>query len=316
MKPIPFWQATSLMKRLDSDIVIIEANEQLINKLPRQKAVVMPPYIHLLLDVRGTWEEVKARFRDSVRYEFRLTRKYGYTYRISHGAADFEHFYHEMYLPTMNDRHGQFVSAMSKVEAEIYFKYGFLFLIEREGRWVAASLCYPQQKMLSFILLGVLNADRQLLKEGVIGALNVLRLEWANQQGYETVNFLGSDPFLQSGTFQFKRKWGARITVPEHENKRIWLKIRRTSPAVSQFLKDNPAIIIDVKRALQGFIVADDLAQVSDEERAEWQKKYATPGLENLLVYTITSLVDDSTHKTVPDPVSIWNPATNPVYTP
>lgn len=317
MKRIPFWQCQSLMNRLDSDIVIVEAGKEFIDKLPAQKAIIMPPSVQFVLDIRGTWDEVKARFHDTViRNEFRLAYKRNYTFRVSHNLSDFEHFYHQMYLPTMQERHGEYQSVMAEDEAAVYFQHGFLFFVEKEGQSVAAGLCCPHKKNLNFVIVGVLNGDKSLMKERVLGILNVLRIQWANQQGFEAVNLQGCAPLLQGGQLQYKRKWGGQMLVPTSERKRIYLKVRRMTPAVSQFLKDNPAIIIDEKRALHGFIVTDDLAQVSAEDRTEWQKKYATPGLENLLVYTVADLVDDSLPKTVSGPVSIWNPQTNPGITP
>jgi hypothetical protein len=141
------------------------------------------------------------------------------------------------------------------------------------------------------MIMGVINGDQQLMKEGAVGALYSLRIQWANQQGYKAVNFLGSDPHLASGLFKYKRKWCATIKVPPHLHRQIWITIRRNTPAVSQFFKENPFVVVDKSGKLHGLIVVDDPHNVSAETRQEWEKRYATPGLSSLCVRSINDFV-------------------------
>jgi hypothetical protein len=288
------WQIDKMTALPDSDILIVEAGKWLVDKLPQQKAIVIPSYVHLLLDVQGPWEEVEShlRRRKSARSEMRLVHKYGYEYEISHREDDFQTFYRDMYLPSVKPRHKEFASPMSKELAYQHFRNGLLFLVKRNGQCVCGNLCRVQQKTLFLVLGGILNADERLMKEGALGATDYLNIRWASQNGFETVNFLVTEPFLGSGVFQYKRKWGSRVAIPSNEKKRIWLKVRRLTPAVAQFLKDNPAIVLGENDTLQGLIVTDDPASVSAEDKEEWQKKYATPGLDSLLIRSVADFID------------------------
>jgi len=294
MGRIPFWRYDELAYPPSSDVVIVEATRHLIRRLPRQNAVVLPQYVHHILDVRGDWQDVRGRFRKSTRQELRLTRKYGYRYEVSHDDRDFEFFYRDMYLPTMKIRHGDLASPMPVSEAHQIFRHGFLFLVKRDGRRVCGSLCHVERDTIRYMIMGVIDGDGQIMREGAVGALNCLRIQWANQQGYKAVNFLGSGiPRLNGGMFQHKRKWGTAVSVPPHLHRQIWIGVRQNTPAVSRFLKDNPFVVVDKNGELHGLVVVDDLHNVSAKDKEEWKKRYGTPGLSSLLIRSLDHFAEE-----------------------
>jgi hypothetical protein len=163
-------------------------------------------------------------------------------------------------------------------------------LIKRDGRTVAGGLCRAQGEKVRFIYLGIANADRRLMKEHVIGALYISRLHWANQAGYQVADFLGCPPFMDMGVFQYKRKWGTTISTPSRLHKQIWFRFQRDTPAVRQFLKDNPCVTVDEKGDLHGLVLVDE-APVTPEMEAQYHKRYFTPGMKSLLISPVTDLL-------------------------
>jgi hypothetical protein len=292
-EPASVWHPDEVAYAPDSDIVIVAASARLIRRLPRQNAIILPLYVDHLLDIREDWGDVEKRLRRSrsIRSEFTSLQKYDYTYEISHDDRDFEIHYHTMYLPTMEKRHGEAAVVVSKEEAQQHFRRGCLFFVKRDGKIVAGCLCRAQGEKVRFIYLGIANADEQLMKEGVIGAMNVLRLRWANQVGYKTVDLLGCPPYLHMGVFQYKRKWGTTVSIPSRLHERVWFRFQRDTPAVRQFLQDNPCIVIDEKGDLQGLVVVDDMANVTSETEARYYKQYFTPGMKGLLVRSVADLL-------------------------
>lgn len=289
----PFW-ATNKLVNWPSDIVIVEAAKYLIGKLPDQNAIVLPRVVYHTVDVRGSWEEVRSRFRKNTRkYILRLIRKYGYEYELSHNDQDFEQFYHHMYLPTMNDRHGELSIPISINEAYRYFQSGCLFRIMREGEWVSGVVCHPEQKVLITDIHGVKNADVQLANEGATSATYYAAIQWANEHGFEAVGMVGSRPYLESGAFQHKRRWGSAVSIPSDLHKRIWIKIQCITPAASHFLVKNPFVVVDKDNRLHGLIVVDDPSNVPSETKTEWEDRYATPGLDSLLVRSVRSFAQE-----------------------
>ena len=284
-----------------SDIVIVEGTRHLIRTLPRQDALVLPQFVYHILDVRGDWQDVKSRFRKSVRHELRLTRKHGYQYEVSYDDRDFETFYRRMYLPTMKLRHGALASPMSFNRAYQHFRHGLLFFVKRDGQRVCGSVCYLDDDTVHFMILGVLDGSQELMREGAVGALYCLRVQWANERGYKAVNFLGSDPFPGDSLFRFKRKWGTAVSVPPHLHRQIWIGIRRNTPAVARFLKENPFIVVDGDGDLHGHIVVDDSRDVTPETVEEWEKRYVTPGMSDLLIRSVGSFAAESADGRGPD---------------
>ena len=293
---VPLWSLSQVAECLAGDLIIIEASNYLVDQLPRDHALVLPWWVDLVLDVQGEWEEVTQRFHGSVRgQDMRRVRKYGYEYEVSHRNEDFDLFYHKMYLPSMEARHGQLASPLPLAEAYQYFRRGWLFLIKRDGDYVAGCICFAQQGVVKFREIGVLNGDEQLMREGAQGAVYYAMVHWANKNSYNAVDFLGSWPYMSLGMFRYKRKWGSTVRLSALEHKRIWLKIQRFTPAVSEFLQKNPCIITAENGGLQGLIVTSDPHHITPGLRAEWRKLYETPGLENLLICTPENLVSLST---------------------
>jgi hypothetical protein len=307
IKRIPVWRCKEITD-LQSDLIVVEAAKHLIRRLPQQNAIITPEFVEHELGVSGEWEEVQRRLRKRMRDEIRLTRKYGYQYKISRNAQDFKKFYYDMYLPTVHSRHKDAASPMPLRQAFEYFRYGLLFLVERDGRRVCGLVCHLKHDTVRLMVMGIVNGDKQLLKEGAADALYYLLIQWANLHGYQAISFLGSGTRLNSGLFQYKRKWGTTISVSNTLHRQIWIKIQRNTPAAVQFLKDNPFVIIDRDGKLHGLIIVDDLHQVSAETREEWEKRYVTPGLSSLVVRSVSNLFEkpaDGHHSDLVIPIRI-----------
>jgi hypothetical protein len=290
------WRNVALANCREDDLVVVAGSKYLIRKLPRQNAIVLPFYVRMVLNVQGSWEDVRARIHKSVRKnELRLMRKYGYEYEISDREEDFDKFYHKMYMPTIKMRKGDLASPMSVREAYQYFRYGsLLHLIKRDGQHVAGGLSYVEGDLVRFRLMGMLNGDENLIREGALAGCYYAVVHWANREGHRSVVFGDCVPLLENGVFQYKRKWGGVVTYSDRVHKQVWIRVQRDTPPVRQFFKDNPFIIIDEHGQLQGLIVTDDPDNVPEAVKNEWNKKYATPGLGGLLIRSITDLFDGS----------------------
>jgi hypothetical protein len=94
--------------------------------------------------------------------------------------------------------------------------------------------------------------------------------------------------------FLYKRKWGSAASIsPESKNKLIWIRIQRDTPAVLQFLKDNPCVIIDEEGGLRVLMVTDDPDSVTSEEENRWHAQYVTPGMRGLRIRSVRELLDN-----------------------
>lgn len=288
---VPLWQSAELVRSSAGDIIIVEASKYLIRKLPRQNAITLPFRLQFTLDIRGKWQEIEERFHRNVRRNARKSQGYdSYEWEISQRQQDLEIFYHTMYLPTMHQRHGDLAVILPEEEAYELLRHGWLFLLKRNGVYVCGSLGYAQQDTVDFKEMGVLNGDLKLMNQGVVEAMNYLRIRWAYQEGYKWLSFGDNWPYL-SGIFRAKRKWGSIVSIPSYEHKQLWVRIQRCTPAVSEFLQKNPCVISDEQEKLYGLIVTPNLNSVTPQMGREWYKLYATPGLTDLLIRSPIDLI-------------------------
>jgi hypothetical protein len=291
---------TSALEDISSDLIILEASKYLTRQLPSKGAMRLPFRVQFILDLDGELQDVIERFRsDARRNDMRKAEKFGYGYEISHSAADLEMFYHEMYLPTMLKRHGDLAALLSKREAQQLQRHGWLFLTKRNGTYVSGGLCLERQGVFEFREMGVRDGDKQLMREGAVGAMNLLRICWAHQEGFRAVNFGDCWPFI-SGIFRSKRKWGAVVSAIPHEHKQIWIQVQRDTPAVSHFFESNPCVTIDASRELHGLIVTHNPDGVTPQVQERWQKLFATPGLKSLHICSVSDLMAGTKSYSIP----------------
>lgn len=288
------WRPGELIHPTPSDLTIIESGRYLIRKLPSQNTITLPFRVQFVLDIQGEWEEVEQRFHRKHRRNIRQAQRYNrYEYEISRREQDLKMFYHAMYLPTVQKKHGKLAAILPEREAYQLLRHGWFLLVKRDGVYVCGSLGHARQGIVEGKEMGVLSGDRQLMKEGVIDVMLYLIIRWAHQEGYQAFSFGDNWPYL-SGIFRAKRKWGAAVSIPSHEHKQIWIRIQRNTPAVSQFLESNPCVIVDSRGQLQGLIVTEDPDNVTPQTEAAWHKLYVTPGLSGLLVCSVTDLMEKS----------------------
>ena len=289
---VPVWSPGRLLDATTGDLAIVEASQYLIRQLPGQGAIRLPFRLRFVLDIQGDWEEIQQRFHRNLRDQIRKAGRYeGYEYEISQREEDLDMFYHSMYLPYVEKRHGKLAAILPEREAYQLLRHGWLFLVKRDGIHVCGSLGYARRGCVDFIEMGVLHANQQLMKDGVVEAMNYLRMRWAHQEGYKTLDLGGSWPYM-SGIFQAKRKWGATMGVAPHEQKQIWIRIQADTPAVSRFLESNPCVVMNSRGELHGLIVTADPENIAPETEATWRKLYETPGLSGLLIHSPKDLME------------------------
>ena len=107
---------------------------------------------------------------------------------------------------------------------------------------------------------------------------------WANRLKFRRLHFSTSAPFLADGIFQHKRKWGTSISLPVADQQRIWIRIRRYTPAIHRWLKSNPMITVDEDGRMHGLVSLDCLDDWTDAQAFQWRKRFYMPGLTAIRV--------------------------------
>ncbi|WP_121750955.1 GNAT family N-acetyltransferase [Streptomyces sp. E2N166] len=231
-----------------ADLVVIGAESGRLAQLPAGHGITAPFRIHLTVDVPAKLDDLERQISKRERWQFRrdhARHDWAWTEDTTPDALEF--FYLRMHLPTMATRHGD----RSRTEAWPVARYavlpsGRLFFLTDAGHRVAGVLCHwsADGTTLTTRLLGVLDGDEQLYRDGTFKAVYHHLLRWAQAQGVPRVDFYGTEAFISKGIFQWKRRLGPRVELPPNHfsTKRIRLYARRDTPALRDFLVANPLL--------------------------------------------------------------------------
>ena len=293
---IPIWRWRDAANWSSGDLLIVQGSRHLIRALPREEAIILPEQVRHALDLSGDWTAVEARFHRNIRKKvLQHLRRGGYQFEATRSERDFREFYSEMALPTTRNRHGRLSRPMSFDEAHEYFSHGFLLKVMRDSVWVSGAVIQTEGDRAIGQIIGVRDGDLQLVNRGVETVTYYAGIRRAHEMGYRTMDFLETGPYLASGLFRHKRTWGAAVDVPPYVRRWLLIRVRRGTPAVARFLEDNPFIVIDDRERLHGLIAVDNTTQVSAETRLDCERRYATPGLESLIVRAVENFIEPQT---------------------
>ncbi|MFF7073948.1 hypothetical protein [Streptomyces pseudovenezuelae] len=277
------------------DLLVVACTAARARRLPSRHALLMPLRLSLQVPVSGGAEPLaRVSAKDRTHYRRQRTRR-TWTLEHSTSADDFDFFYDRMHLPTMIHRHGS--AARSEPRRSAYsciFRKGALLFLHDSGTRVAGMLCKwePARRKLVIRLAGVLDGDTSLYRSGVSMALYIEVLDWAARHGADIVDLGGCEPFLSKGTFQFKRKIHPEVSLPGNHwgGQRIWLRVRRDSERLRDFLVCNPPVAVDGRGLLRPVYFHDHDRPPRTELR--WQ----TPGLAEPRFVDLDEFLADTPH--------------------
>ncbi|MEU5716243.1 hypothetical protein AB0G71_10715 [Streptomyces sp. NPDC020403] len=260
------------------DLLVIACTAAGARRLPDHRALLLPLRLSLQVPVGGgTAPLARVSAKDRGHYRRQRTRR-AWVLERSTSAADFTFFYDRMHRPTMAHRHG--AAARSEPRRSAYsciFRQGALLFLRDSGTRVAGMLCRwePARRKLVIRLAGVLNGDTAHYRSGVSMALYIEVLDWAARHGADVVDLGGCEPFLSKGTFQFKRKIHPEVSLPTNHwgGQRVWLRARRDSEPLRDFLVSNPPVAVDGRGLLRPVYFHDH------DRPPRTELRWRTPGL-------------------------------------
>lgn len=247
----------------DADIVIVGTSAYQVPRLPATASLVAPMRVHFVVDIDVDAQQLRRRISERERWQFsRNVRRYGWVWHAVEDPAWFDFFYDRMYRPTMHKRHGQRERTESKGSSyECLFRTGRLFALCENGERIAGALCHWNRTshVLTLRLLGVLDGSEEYLDRGVFKAVYHFLIAWAADNDIRQFDLQGTEPFLSKGTYQWKRRLGTRVILPPNHfgAKRLWLHVRRDTPAVRDFLVSNPILAEAPDRTLEAVYFHD-----------------------------------------------------------
>src|SRR5512143_2013449 len=229
----------------------------------------------------------KERVNKKLREKGRRVKKEGFDCKISNDLHDFDTFYYDMYLPTVQKQFGDLVliEPYEDLKSTFLEGRGVLLFVTENGSPVAGSLIFFQDKTLVEYRVGVLHGDRDYVKRGAQSAINYFEIRFALERSCDLYDMLGSRPFLEDGVYGHKRQWGA--TVSHYDELKTWVYffILDHGDKTARLFEMNP-LIIHTKKGLMGLLGMVDAAELSPEIRKELIRKHYAPGLKGLMLMT------------------------------
>jgi hypothetical protein len=158
--------------------------------------VPVPQDMHELVKTKNTRSDLKAMQRNGLRPQ------------VSHLPEDFDRFYHEMYVPFAQQRHGSASITRAAGFMRRYFRHGGLMWICEGEREVAGMLYGISGKTFQLVSLGTPGGSYEPAKHGAFAALYLYGAELAKASGCTTMDFGGTRLCAKDGVLLYKRKWG------------------------------------------------------------------------------------------------------------
>ena len=195
----------------------------------------VPEWIGTLLTLP---ENISSLLRASgyVREDLRRIRRHRFEMEVSHKEADFDLFYHSMYLPYIRSRYGEFAGLRKPVYMRQFFQRGGIIFAVQNDRRVAGQLFIRHERMYYMVALGVHKGEAQSVRSGALTACYFFGITHAYRLGCTHVEFGGSRSVLEDGVLRYKAKWGAKLNVERPSESLLMVHWNRLEGAAGELL--------------------------------------------------------------------------------
>ena len=244
--------------------------------------------VRQVIDTSGTWDEIRGRFSNNKRrIANKFADRYGLAYRISNDLADFDLFYHRMFVPHIRKRFGDLADIESYEDMKAHFHRGHLVFITKGDTSVAGALSLVENGAIVFRRTGVLDGDESHVEGGAQTALYYFQLKYASDNHLKAVDTMLSDPFLNDGVYQHKREWGARVLPDAEATRWVYFVQARPSEKMARAFERIPLVYYS-ENGLGGLIGVPEAADASDPAVGKTVYRYKSDGIQDFTVMTPT----------------------------
>lgn len=279
---VPIWHLARTLKRLrtSADMTIARVDRITARFLFDSSYLAVPEWIGTSLTLPEDLGTL-TRGNHSLKEDLRIVRRSGLTSDIAHTDADFEAFYHTMYVPYIRMRHGQQAAVRNIHSMRRLFRHGGLVWIRRKGRPVAGCVYRRRNQELELIGAGTINGEWAPVAAGAFAMLYLIAIQHAKTIGCRQVEVGGCRPTLNDGALRYKRKWGVHLIEQRGSHYDFMVHWHRCSQPVIDFLAHTPIIFRDHDglSAVTAIGPGESMAQI-DAWRAH--RSMRIPGLRKL----------------------------------
>lgn len=278
----PLWHLAGTLQRwrTTADLTIVRVDRLSARLFFGADYLAVPEWVGATLTVP---EDLATLARGHhLKDDMRVIRRNGLTSDITHTEADFEVFYHTMYVPFIRNRYGDHAVVRS-IEwlRRTFRRHGGLQWVRRGGRPIAGRILQRRGPVLKFVVLGKIGGEWAPVKSGATDALYFFGLHHARELGCKLIDLGSCRPSLSDGVLRHKRKWGARLVEQPYAHYDLLVHWNRFSKPVTDFLAHTPLIFRD-HGGLSAVTVVDRCEPVTPAEAGKIHHAMWMPGLRRL----------------------------------
>lgn len=177
----------------------------------------------------------------------RRIKKSGLEAEDSSMLDSFEDFYRNMYEPFVVRRHdaaaivkeyGVMKKRFSENDCEILF-------VRKDGQRVAGNIIEYSKDGAELLILGVLNGNADYMKMGATDAVYYFSILRAKERGCKSINLGHCRPFLNDGSFRYKRELGGQAGTPPARIPCSVMRVLKRTPGFLNFMRHNPFLHLE-----------------------------------------------------------------------
>ena len=278
--PKIFYKLNPLFTSKKFDLTIAEKFSETHQPSIDQLHWEIPFWIHSYTDIPLT------KLNNSFKSDLRLIRKNNLSYRVTTNADEITEFYNNMYLPLVNQRHGESSIHMELEELinAVASKQAELVLVLHENEPISGMAIDYRGSLPNLWSVGVLDAQRELVVMGAIPASYHFSYIHLQNFGYSRVSLGLCRSFIEDGILKFKRKFGLKIL---NATDRTFVFIpNKVSKAMKEMLRQNA--FIHRKNGKLGLATFIEESGEAEQTQANFQKRFAELELCSSKVYTVS----------------------------
>ena len=269
----------------DVDLIVVKTDRFFSYFLKKKGFIIVPEWIEMSMTVPGNFHNLSEMQGSSAKKDIQTIQKYRFSYEVSHDPEKLDFFYFNMCLPYMMKRHGKLtlLDLVDYKDVKRNFRRGFLLFVKEKEKYIAGSVIIMRKKVAYPVYMGILDDD-SYLHHGVGASLYYFPLVWADKKGIKKINFGNTRTFLNSGDFQFKRKWGmtAKRSNIFFGIYGVMMNHNSTDKAIN-LLENHPMIYADGAE-LKGLVVTQQPLTIEKVDTI-W-KNYYTDGFSYVSIFS------------------------------
>lgn len=266
--------------RAKAEILMVESYG-IQNRCWWNQGFLLPHWMEMEVDIEIS--QKKSRTKNIIRN----IRKNKLDCEMRREIEDFDLFYHRMYVPFVQARHGMsadiadykhFAGKFSSEESMLFF-----IIVDKEP--LAAAYIEEKGEVHRLSAFGVLDGSEEIFRLGVVGALYYFVMKYFSERGEAKLLVGNSKPVVLDGVSEFKRQIGAVPYLKDlPRQQKMWFIPSGTTKPLTNILKSNPLYHLH-EDALQMAVFLEEKDFSDLEQFQKYYKRLNTDQVDTVTLY-------------------------------